>query len=61
MTKNMLIESCDANAVVLAASSRIEKVCAGTTMIETISDSDWVDDSATSWKVEAGTDKLGHS
>lgn len=51
---NALMESSDVKATVLAAIARIESVPAGTTLIDEISDQDWLDDTVADWKIEAG-------
>ncbi len=59
--KNMLMESCDSKAAILAAISRIDEVPASITLIDTIPDSDWTDETVSQWKIEAGSDENGNS
>lgn len=49
-----LMESSDMKATLLAAIARIESVPAGRTLIDCISNEDWLDDSVADWKIEAG-------
>jgi len=59
--KKMLMESCDFNAAILAAISRIDEVPASVTLIDTISDSDWTNEKVSEWHIEAGSDENGSS
>jgi len=52
---NALMKSSDVKATVLAAIARIEAVPPGATLIDEISDSDWLDDDVDHWKLEAGS------
>lgn len=51
---NALMESSDVKATLLAAIARIESVPVGATLIDDISDQDWLNDAAADWKIEAG-------
>ena len=56
VTTNALMESSDVKATLLAAIARIESVPAGKTLIDEISDEDWLDKSVAEWNIEAGSD-----
>lgn len=51
----------ETKAMILDALARAEAVPAGETLIDSISDADWLDADAADWKIEAGSDDTGSS
>ena len=45
----------------MAALARIASIPAGPTLIDLISDDEWLDDAVATWKPEAGSDQAGPS
>lgn len=54
---NLPVGSDDAMTSVFAALARIESVPTTSTLIDSISDEDWLSEGAKSWKIEAGCTK----
>ena len=55
-----LMESSDIKATLLAAIARIESVPVGKTLIDEISDAEWLDDCVATWHIELGSESLGN-
>lgn len=55
---NTLMESQDVKATLLAAIARIESIPAGKTLIDNISDQEWMDDSVGCWNICAGSQPI---
>jgi hypothetical protein len=61
MSNESMTKSSGTEAVFLAAQARIAAIPAGGTLIDTISDSDWLNADAASWMVNTGSDSTGNS
>lgn len=53
------VATADYKASILAAFARIDEVGKTSTLIDSISDEDWLDESVTAWKIEAGNCESG--